>query len=145
VGGGGKVYAFDLDPESIEVLSREISEKGMDNIEAKVVDISGELPLASGSVSVAFMSNVLHGLVANGEEEKALEEIARVTGKGGRFVVVEFKKEESEIGPPLAIRLSPQDVEELASGHGFRRERIQETGAHHYFMIFKKRGSKPQD
>lgn len=48
------------------------------NIEASVVDITKKLPLADESIRLAFMSNVLHGLVANNEQYSTLKEIARV-------------------------------------------------------------------
>ena len=60
------------------------------------------------------MSNVLHGLVENGEADSTLNEIARVTPYNGKLAVVEFKKQESPMGPPLSRRLNPDDVEVLA-------------------------------
>ena len=107
VGKEGIVYAFDVDQEAISGLQREISEKKLTNIKAFVADISKRLPLAVESISLAFMSNVLHGLVANGEADGAFKEIARATAPNGRLAVVEFKKQESPMGPPLSIRLNP--------------------------------------
>src|SRR5512136_1993179 len=105
--------------ESIAKLEKEITDKRVDNIEASVVDIIKKLPLADENISLAFMSNVLHGLVENNEADSTLEKIARVTAYNGRLAIVEFKKQESPHGPPLSIRLSPEDVETLARGYGF--------------------------
>jgi ubiquinone/menaquinone biosynthesis C-methylase UbiE len=139
VGKDGLVYAFDVDEGSIAQLQREIAEKKITNIEASVVDITKKLPLADESISLAFMSNVLHGLVENGEADSTLNEIARVTTYNGKLAVVEFKKQESPIGPPLSIRLSAEDVETLAKGYGFSKESDQEVGQHHYAIILRKR------
>jgi ubiquinone/menaquinone biosynthesis C-methylase UbiE len=125
VGMDGLVYAFDMDEESIAQLQREIAEKNITNIKASVVDITKNLPLPDESISLAFMSNVLHGLVENDEAEGAFAEIARVTAHNGRLAVVEFKKQESPMGPPLSIRLSPDDVEALARRYGFSSESVQ--------------------
>jgi ubiquinone/menaquinone biosynthesis C-methylase UbiE len=105
VGKDGLVYAFDVDVESIAQLQKEIAEKKITNIKASVVDITKKLPLADESISLAFMSNVLHGLVENGEADSTFNEIARVTTYNGRLAIVEFKKLESQMGPPLSIRL----------------------------------------
>jgi ubiquinone/menaquinone biosynthesis C-methylase UbiE len=102
------------------------------------VDISQKLPLANESVNLAFASNVLHGLVANGEADGTLKEVARAIMHNGRLVVVEFKKQESPMGPPLSIRLNPDDVEALAGGYSFSKESILEVGLHHYIIILRK-------
>ncbi|MGD0955076.1 MAG: class I SAM-dependent methyltransferase [Methanotrichaceae archaeon] len=139
VGKDGLVYAFDVDEESIAQLQRDIAEKKITNIKACVVDITKKLPLEDESISLAFMSNVLHGLVENSEADSTLNEIARVTQYNGKMAVVEFKKLESPMGPPLSIRLSPEDVETLARGYGFSKESAQEVGPHHYAIILRKR------
>jgi ubiquinone/menaquinone biosynthesis C-methylase UbiE len=139
VGKDGAVYAFDVDEQSIRRLHREIAEKKLTNIKASVVDISKMLPLADESVNLAFVSNVLHGLVANSEEDSTFKEIARVTAYNGRLAIVEFNKQESPYGPPISIRLSPEDVETLARAYGFSKEGIQEVGPHHYAVILRKR------
>lgn len=90
---------------------KEIGEKNLGNIEATVADLSLMLSLADESIDVVFISNVLHGLVANGEWERALKEVSRVTRASGKLAVVEFKKGESPMGPPLSIRLSLEEVE----------------------------------
>jgi hypothetical protein len=80
------------------------------------------------------MSNVLHGLVANGEADSTFKEIARVTAP-----IVEFRKQESPHGPPLSIRLSSEDIEALAGGYGFSKENVEEVGPYHYAIVFRKK------
>jgi ubiquinone/menaquinone biosynthesis C-methylase UbiE len=137
VGGNGKVYAIDIDEEAIAMLRGEISKKGISNIEAIVAE-AGNVPVPDETVDVAFMANVLHGLAANGEAEVAMREIARVTKAGGRFSVVEFKKMQSPMGPPLSIRLDPEDVEALAGKHGFMKQIMFEVGQYNYMLILVK-------
>lgn len=139
VGKYGTVYAFDVDEESIAQLKSEIAERKIANIKASVVDITNKLPLAGESISWAFMSNVMHGLVENDEADSTLKEIARVTEHNGKLAVVEFKKQESPMGPPLSIRLSPDDVEALARDYGFSKERAQEVGPYHYAIVLRKK------
>jgi ubiquinone/menaquinone biosynthesis C-methylase UbiE len=138
VGPGGRIYAFDVDGDGIERLQKEIAEKKLANIEARVADVS-KLPLADGSVDVVFISNVLHGLVANDESESALKEVARVTRHQGMLAIVEFKKIETPMGPPLSIRLSPEEVEALAKGYCFSKVAVKEAGPYHYSIILRKR------
>ena len=138
VGKDGLVYAFDVDTNSIARLKKEMAERRLTNIEASVVDVSQKLPLANESVNLAFVSNVLHGLVANGEADGTLKEIARVTVQDGRLAIVEFKKQESPMGPPLSIRLSPEEVEVLTKGYCFSKVAVKEAGPYHYSIILRK-------
>lgn len=137
VGKSGRVYAIDIDEEAIAGLKRELSEKGISNVEAIVAD-AARIPVPDESIDGAFMSNVLHGLAANGEADAAIREIARVTKKGGKLSVVEFKKAQSPMGPPLSIRLNPEEVEALARKYGFEKERISEAGQYNYIIILSK-------
>jgi ubiquinone/menaquinone biosynthesis C-methylase UbiE len=138
VGDGGRVYAFDVDSDALGRLQKEIDEKKLANIEAKVADVSRLLPLADESVDIVFISNVLHGLVANGESETALKEVARVIKPQGKLAIVEFKKNETPMGPPLSIRLSPEDVEVLAKSYGFSKVAVEEAGPYHYSIVLRK-------
>ena len=138
VGLGGRVYAFDVDGDGIGRLQKEIAEKKLANIEARIADVSRLLPLADESVDVVFISNVLHGLVANGESEGALKEVARVIKPHGKLAIVEFKKNETPLGPPLSIRLSQEEVEALAKGYGFSKVAFKEAGPYHCSIILEK-------
>ena len=138
VGLGGRVYAFDVDGDGIGRLQKEIAEKKLANIEARIADVSRLLPLADESLDVVFISNVLHGLVANDESERALKEVARVIKPHGKLAIVEFKKNETPMGPPLSIRLSPEDVEMLAKSYGFSKVAVKEAGPYHYSIILGK-------
>jgi ubiquinone/menaquinone biosynthesis C-methylase UbiE len=139
VGKDGIVYAFDVDEDSIAQLKKEMADRKLNNIEASVVDITKKLPLADESISLAFMANVLHGLVENDEADGTLKEIARVTAQNSKLAVVEFKKQDSPMGPPLSIRLTPEDVEALVQGYGFSKESVQEVGPYHYAIILMKK------
>ena len=138
VGLRGRVYAFDVDGDGIGRLQKEIAEKKLANIEARIADVSRLLPLADESLDVVFISNELHGLVANDESERALKEVARVIKPHGKLAIVEFKKNETPMGPPLSIRLSPEDVEMLAKSYGFSKVAVKEAGPYHYSIILGK-------
>ena len=139
VGKLGIVYAYDTDEAAIAQLRKEMVDKTITNIVPSVVDITKKLPLGDESITLAFMSNVLHGLAANGEADGTLKEINRVTANGGRLSIVEFKKQESPHGPPLSIRLSPDEIEALVRRYGFSAESVQEVGPYHYAITFRKR------
>ncbi|HEX3014311.1 MAG TPA: methyltransferase type 11, partial [Methanobacterium sp.] len=80
-----------------------------------------------------------HGFVENNEVESVMREIQRVIKQGGSFAVVEFKKEESTHGPPLHVRISPEEVGEIVENYGFVVKEVEDVGTYHYAIISYKK------
>jgi len=142
----GRVYALDVDEDAINSLKKAIKEKDIPNIDTIIADASDKIPLFDESVDITFMSNILHGFVANGQADRVMEEVTRVTRHGGRLVVIEFKKQESPMGPPLSIRLSPGDLGRLMGKYSFRRILVGDVGPYSYLAMFQREGAcSPED
>jgi len=137
VGKDGKIFALDVYPESIEGVNKEIEDKGIENLDPLLADVTESIPLDDDSVDVVLMSNVLHGF---GEEEleTVLKNINRVLRKEGIFAVVEFRKIQSERGPPFDVRLYPSDVSEILTNHGYSVIDSKEIGTYHYIVLGQK-------
>ena len=138
LGREGLVFAADLWEEGLAALQDRAREQGFSNIRTLRADISQPLPLPAASVDLAFMATVLHDLAEAGQAEGALAEAARLVKPGGRLAVVEFKKIEGPPGPPLHIRLSPEETAELVLRHGFSRAKIVDISPPLYLALFAK-------
>lgn len=136
IGDKGIVHAVDLWEEGIAVLLEEISTKGIGNIRAIVGDVSKRIPIESKSVDRCFLATTLHDLVRSGSDDGALREASRVLKTDGALAIIEFKKMDGPPGPPVQIRLSAEEVEEIVIPFGFRKEGMTEVGPYHYLMIF---------
>lgn len=134
--GRGTIVAVDLWAEGIAALREEAGRLGLHNIRAEVADVTRRLPLEDGSVDTALLATVLHDLAVEGTEADALREIARVLRPGGRLVIVEFDKVDSEPGPPAAIRLAPGEVKKIVVPCGFRMAGQKRVGLHNYLISF---------
>ncbi len=139
VGDEGRIYAVDIYGESIVTLKKEISKKNISNIEALTADITSNIPVESGSIDVCLMANMLHGFVANKEVEDSLREITRVLKAGGTLAVIDFKKISNTPGPPLSIRMTPEEVEAVITRYDCKKEQVIEVGPYHYAVVFSKR------
>jgi ubiquinone/menaquinone biosynthesis C-methylase UbiE len=139
VGDEGKVYAVDVWEESINAFKEKIESDNIKNIEASVANITQKIPVDDESIDILYIGNVLHGFVENNEVESVMREIQRVIKQGGSFAVVEFKKEESTHGPPLQVRITPEDVEEIVKNYGFIVKEVKEVGTYHYTIISTKK------
>lgn len=134
VGAEGKVYAVDAYPESIETVKKEVQTKGIKNLEAIIVDLTDKIPLNDNSIDLCIMANVLHGFVQNDEVPEVMAEISRVIKPDGIFAVVEFKKIEGPPGPPFNSRITPQEVEDIVTIHGFEATETSQVGKYHYLV-----------
>ncbi len=138
VGPEGTVYAADLWEEGLRDLKARVKAADIRNLKPVTADISKLIPLDAHSVDVCLLACVLHDLFEFGMAEGALSEAARVLKPGGRLAVVEFDKKEGPPGPPMYIRLHPEDVERLVSPHGFRKRKFARVGPYNYLIIFEK-------
>ncbi len=139
VGIKGQVYAIDLWEEGINDLKQKASARNLSNIKTIIKDVSKEIPLSSGSVDTCLMATVLHDFVRMGAAEKVLDEARRILNSRGTLAIVEFKKIEDSPGPPVHVRLDPEEVEGIVSPLGFKRKRTIEVGPYNYLITFSLR------
>jgi ubiquinone/menaquinone biosynthesis C-methylase UbiE len=137
IGPAGRIYAFDLWEEGIESLQKEIRLKEGNPIVAQVVDVSRQIPLENQSVDVCLLATVLHDLIQDRTETGAIREIERVLKPGGTLAVIEFKKIEGPPGPPVRIRIAPEEVEERLQPHSFSLIRVVDLGPFNYLALFE--------
>jgi len=136
IGPTGRLYALDLWTEGIEMLAAEVQTRKIDTIEAHVADVSQHMPLASNSVDLCLMATVLHDLIEDQTDQGTLQEVARVMKPGGKLAVIEFKKMDGPPGPPMGIRLSPEETEAHLNPHAFEKRVTHDIGPYNYLSIF---------
>jgi ubiquinone/menaquinone biosynthesis C-methylase UbiE len=134
---GLRIVAVDLWEDGIQSLRKTLSTNRIDGVTAQVADISRRIPIETAQVDLCLMATVVHDLIEAGTDQGAFSELCRVIKPGGRLAVVEFKKMEGPPGPPLAIRLSEEDLAEYLAAYGFVQETAEEIGAVLYFSVFR--------
>ena len=139
IGSAGVVYAVDLWKDGIEQLKANAGEEGAYNIKAFVSDVGQRIPVDDHVVDVCLMATVLHDFVEDNISKEVLKEVVRVLKPKGILAVVEFKKIDGPPGPPLHIRLSPDEVGDMLLPYGFKVESLAEVGHYNYLMRFKNR------
>jgi len=137
LGHEGVIYAIDLWEEGINALRQTVAEKDIKNIRPVLGDVNKRIPVEDRSMDVVLMATVLHDLIEVNAERGTLNEVRRVLRPGGRLLVIEFKKIEGPPGPPVAIRLSPEETEKIVSGYGFKQEKVIDVGPYNYLSVFR--------
>jgi ubiquinone/menaquinone biosynthesis C-methylase UbiE len=136
VGEEGLIYAVDLWDENIIQLRKALSAAGIKNIKAIVADASKVMPIGNDSVDVCLMATVLHDLTLEKAEDEAIKEVRRVLKPNGLLAIIEFKKIDVPPGPPMKIRLNPNEVESIVRPFGFIKNELKEVGEYNYLMTF---------
>lgn len=136
VGSEGRVYAIDINKESIDALKEKINARSIRNTEALAADLTGKTPLADESINVCLMANVMHGFVENKEVSAVMKETTRVLKAGAILAVVDFKKLENIPGPPFPLKLSPEQMAALITPYHYLQKKVVEAGQYHYAVIF---------
>jgi len=133
----GLIHAVDFWGGGIELLNQAIREQGISNVSPIQADITEHIPLESGSIDLSLMATILHDLSAT-EQDATLKEIARVLNPEGTLALIEFKKIDKGPGPPITIRISPEEAEEKIAAYGFTLIRHAEIGDFNYLLNFRK-------
>ena len=138
IGPQGRVFAVDLWAEGIEMLKTAAQEKGIENITALISDVGRRIPVEDQSIDVCLIATALHDFVEDRIDRGVLNEIVRVVKPAGILAVMEFKKIDGPPGPPIHIRLSPEDVTDWLSPYGFKKKHISDVGPYNYLILLKK-------
>lgn len=135
IGNSGQVYALDVQDELITNLKEKTSREGLNNIRALISDIAHPLPVEDNSVDICFISTVLHSVDLSRHGEQLFNEIRRVLKPDGRLVIIECKKEDLSRGPPLEMRISSDELENLVERYGFLKINLFDLGFN-YLILF---------
>ena len=111
----GKVYATDLQPEMLRMLSANARDAGVDNIvPIRATQLDTKLPL--DTIDLAIMVDVYH---ESSEPEALLDGIRKALKKDGRLVLVEFRAEDPEVPIKPEHKMSLAQVRKEVEPRGF--------------------------
>lgn len=137
VGNSGIVYALEKWQDLIDDLTEKVDLKELTNIVGIVSDITKPLSIEEGCIDVYFISTVLHSLDLAKDSNMIFNEVHRVLKPDGRLAIIECKKEEMSFGPPLHMRLSPEELENIITKYGFEKIDLTDLG-YNYMIQFRK-------
>lgn len=128
-----KVLAVDVQKEMLDFLRAKIQRLGIKNVELRL-STPDKIPVEEDSVDFLMSVNTLHEF---GDRDKMIGEMWRVLKKGGKLLIVDFKKEDTGFGPPVSIRVTKERAVKLFEKKGFRLSKATEL-QYHYLLVFVK-------
>jgi len=126
----GRLVSADVEPEMLQALLRRASAAGTDNI-WPVLCNDQSVPLTDRSIDRVLLCLVLHEL-ENGHT--LLNEIARVLRPAGRLVIVEWQPWQTERGPAIEERVTPEEVCLRLEAAGLSPDGFSALGIHCYIQ-----------
>jgi ubiquinone/menaquinone biosynthesis C-methylase UbiE len=140
---GGVVYGVDVSEEMLAQLKQRANEQGLYNVQTVLAEEDDEYPLPTESADVILIANVYHEVDA---ASNFIGEIKRLLKPGATCLVVDWKTEETPVGPPLDHRVDQQDVVEEFYANGFILAGTCDVGPYHYGLKFYKvQGDEPHN
>jgi ubiquinone/menaquinone biosynthesis C-methylase UbiE len=131
VGVNGTVYAVDVEPIMLEELRSLVREEGLENVRVVGSDDLA-IPLPDGVADDAVVGFMLH---EPSDPVAFVAEVARLLKPGGRMLVVDWQKWETEGGPPAEYRLSLEESAALLQGAGLDVREIDDPNPDVYVLI----------
>jgi len=123
---GIAVAGIDINPEMIEH-----AKKYLPNSDFRVA-VAEDLPFDDSEFDGCFFGVVLHEV---DDYKKSLEEAFRVCRIA--TLILEWKYENQEFGPPLEHRLKPEFIEEISQNNGFKRMNTHDLTNLVLYVLFK--------
>jgi ubiquinone/menaquinone biosynthesis C-methylase UbiE len=134
VGSAGIVYSIDVRKEKLEVIESSFRALGIKNIVVKRANLESKkgTGLRSASLDWVILANILF---QNKKKSEILEEAKRVLKKNGKILLIEWRPEETGIGPERKIRVSKEMAISLTEKSGLKIAREIPVSQFHYGLI----------
>jgi ubiquinone/menaquinone biosynthesis C-methylase UbiE len=133
VGAEGKVYAVDINSSGIEKLQSKAKAEGLTNITAKA-GRAEDTVFCNECADVVFFGMDLHDF---DDPAKVLQNAKEMIKPTGRLVDLDWKKQDTPMGPPTRIRFSEETVQNMLINAGFCTVSVDEAGPYHYLIVGK--------
>lgn len=137
IGETGIIYALDVLAPKLEAIESQAKLSGLTNVVTKRVNLEkdGGSKLENNSVDWVVLSNMLF---QNQNKEIIIKEAARVVKPGGKMLVIEWEKKGDSFGLQEKMKISKEEVMELAKKNGLTFSNEITVSDFHYGLIFSK-------
>ena len=135
VGPTGRVFANDLQPQMLYLLSKRLEARRITNV-TLVQGTADDPKLAPASVDVALMVDVYHEL---SQPQVMLRRLREALKPGGRLVLLEYRKEDPSIPIRPDHKMSVSEAKLELEAEGFTLSQVNESLPRQHILVFTKR------
>lgn len=128
----GKVIAIDILEEPLSALASKMKLERIENIELRRANVEKGVPILSNFCDLVLMTNLLFEV---DDIEAVLKEGKRILKKGGKILIVDWKKE-APFGPENKVL--PEKIKEIAKKLDLSLKEEFEAGDYHWALVLEK-------
>ena len=132
VGPTGRVFANDVQPQMLEILSRRLAAKRIVNV-TLVQGTVDDPKLAPASVDLELMVDVYHEL---SQPQAMLQRLRAALTPGGRLVLLEYRKEDPTIPIKPEHKMSVAEAKLEVEAEGFTLSKVDDALPRQHILIF---------
>ena len=132
VGPTGRVFANDVQPQMLAILSRRLAAKQITNV-TLVQGTSDDPKLAPASVDLELMVDVYHEL---SQPQVMLQHLREALRPGGRLVLLEYRKEDPTIPIKPEHKMSVAEAKLEVEAEGFTLSKVDQALPRQHILIF---------
>jgi ubiquinone/menaquinone biosynthesis C-methylase UbiE len=133
VGTTGRVYAVDVSSDMILHLNRLMRDLKVTNVVTTLCAPDDPL-LTDASIDRFFICDTWHHIE---NHDRYLALLKKMLRPGGQVVMIDFKKAETPVGPPMPMRIDRDDLVKEMERNGFLLETEHTFLPYQYFLVFK--------
>jgi SAM-dependent methyltransferase len=130
----GKIYAVDVQPQMVELLTKLSREPGLGNL-VPVQGGSRDTGLPPGSVDLVIMVDVYHELEFPYE---VMQSVLRALKPGGRMIFVEYRGEDPAVPIKALHKMSEAQVRREMQGLPLEWQRTSEVLPLQHIIVFRR-------
>ena len=134
VGPAGKVYAVDIQPRMLELLTRRLRLEGIENV-VPVLSTEDDPKLPPQSQDLILLVDVYHEFA---RPQLMLRRMREALKDDGRLVLLEFRKEDQSVPIRLEHKMSVAEVKAELEPEGFRIDKVLDVLPWQHIFICKK-------
>lgn len=137
VGKTGTAYAVDILKTVLESVRSRAKLEGLTNLETIWANLEDptSIKIPVESLDVVFLKNVLF---QNKKHKEIISSAVKLLKKGGKLLIVDWKKIGIPFGPPVEIRIDKESIKTLATTLKLRLVEETEFGEYFWGLIYQK-------
>lgn len=130
---GARVISADVDERFLNYIDQKKKKEGLTDAQIETRKVPYDSPeLQEAEADLVFMVDVYHHI----EQRPAYFSLVKKGLKpGGRLVVIDFFKEETPVGPPVEMKLEPEQIVKELKEAGFTDFMVNETLLPYQYII----------
>ncbi|WP_408956148.1 class I SAM-dependent methyltransferase [Natroniella sp. ANB-PHB2] len=128
------IYGVDTSKQMLNELEKRVTKQGLTNIKL----VNGEeyqANIPNNSIDFILISNVIHEI---DDQDRFLANYLKKLKIEGKLAIIDFKKKENTIGPPLKDRISQQELLNTLDNHSLNVIKNISLNNQQYGIIAKK-------